>query len=320
MSTPAGDAGADGEGAGVAERAVADVLDEVRLVDERRQADPRHALRAHRRGRHALHARVARLEVHDPVAADAAADERAVGDDGRAVVRAPAAEGRARDPGAAASGSCVRATGGGRRGASAGSTRARIVRAPWSESSSPTERREHRRRPRRACRARGTVLPRLVQDAAELRLDERPLLLDHDHARRPTPRTPRIVSGTSGYVIASLRMRTPDGVEVVERHAEVGERLHDVEVGLAGAHDAERRARAAHRRRGRARCGARRPARRSSRCSTTSTSWFGIWCGPMVCERVVVPRLAVDEEVGRLARRVPVRRRGRRCRCRRRPR
>ena len=71
------DTGADGERSRVAQRPVPEVLDEVRLGDEGREADPRHALRAHRCGREAVHAAVARLEVHDPVATDAAADERA---------------------------------------------------------------------------------------------------------------------------------------------------------------------------------------------------------------------------------------------------
>jgi len=86
------DAGPDRQGSRVAERAVAQVLDDVRLGDERLEADPGHALGAHRRRRQGLHADVAGLEVHDAVAADSPADEGAVGCDGRPVMRASAAE------------------------------------------------------------------------------------------------------------------------------------------------------------------------------------------------------------------------------------
>ena len=89
------DTGPDGEGPGVAEGAVAQVLEQVGLVDERRQSYPGHALGPHGGRRQALHPLMTGLEVHDPVAAHAAADQRADGDHGGTVVRAAAAERRA---------------------------------------------------------------------------------------------------------------------------------------------------------------------------------------------------------------------------------
>ena len=50
----------------------------------------------------------------------------------------------------------------------------------------------------------------------------------------------RIVSGTTGYVMRELEHAHTRRVELVERQPEIGERLHDVEVRLARAHDAER--------------------------------------------------------------------------------
>ena len=119
------------------------------------------------------------------------------------------------------------------------------------------------RRRGRACPAPATVLPRLVEDAAQLRLDERPLLLDDDDRvdgvgeLRDRLRDQRV-----GH--RQLQHPDPEPVEVVERHAQVGERLHDVEVGLARAHDAQRRARCRARRRDRARCAGRTPGRRAA--------------------------------------------------------
>ena len=87
-----GDARPDGQAAGVAEGAVAEVLEQVAVADERRQPDPVRPLGPHRRGRHERLALVAGLEVDHAVAADAAPRDRAHRHDGRAVVRAAAAE------------------------------------------------------------------------------------------------------------------------------------------------------------------------------------------------------------------------------------
>ena len=98
MLTPAATDGLDGELAGVEVGAVADVLDEVIALEEVGHPDPLHALVAHA----AETADVAdALLVHQQrhrVAADAGADQRALGNLGAAVVRAARAEeGRARD-------------------------------------------------------------------------------------------------------------------------------------------------------------------------------------------------------------------------------
>ena len=73
-----GDGGADGERAGVEERAVADVLHEVLALEERRHADPLRALVAHRREAGDVADPLGLHQRHHRVAADAAADERAL--------------------------------------------------------------------------------------------------------------------------------------------------------------------------------------------------------------------------------------------------
>ena len=72
---PRGHRGADGQRARVMEGAVAQVLDEVRVVGERRQADPLRALAAHLRHAHQLPAAAALVERDHGVAADAHAHE-----------------------------------------------------------------------------------------------------------------------------------------------------------------------------------------------------------------------------------------------------
>ena len=83
---------------------------------------------------------------------------------------------------------------------------------------------------------------RLVQDAAQLPFDERPLLFDND----------QLVDGGSELEHCPLDQRVghrefqnphSDSREVIDRQAKVGERLYDVVVGLAGAHDAQSRTR-----------------------------------------------------------------------------
>ena len=74
------------------ERAVTEVLDEVIALDERRHADPLRALVAHRRDPGEIADAVGVHEHHHRVAADAAADQRALGHLGGGVVRAARAE------------------------------------------------------------------------------------------------------------------------------------------------------------------------------------------------------------------------------------
>ena len=224
MFDAGGDAGPDGEGAGVAERAVADVLDQVRFVDERRQPDPR----ARPRRPSGWAARlvmpgVAGLEVHDPVAADAAADERAVGDD----ASSGCAGSRCRSPGARrgtldAAADSVRVAAGvrGARERRAAPGRGSVATAAGVELAD-------RGRQRLAvavalAHAPATVLPRLVEDAAQLGLDERPLLLDdHDlvdrrrRTRGPSPRP----AGRSSPASGSARRRRSRSSSVTPRSA-----------------------------------------------------------------------------------------------------
>ena len=91
MSTPRRDRGADRQRAGVEERAVAEVLDEVVALEERRHADPLRALVAHRREPGDVADPLGLHQRDHRVAADAAADERALGHPGAEVVRAAAA-------------------------------------------------------------------------------------------------------------------------------------------------------------------------------------------------------------------------------------
>ena len=86
-----GDGGTYGERAGVEVRAVAEVLDDVLAVDERRHPDPLSALVAHRREPGDVADPLGLHQGDHRVAADAAADERARRDPGRDVVRAATA-------------------------------------------------------------------------------------------------------------------------------------------------------------------------------------------------------------------------------------
>ena len=89
---PGRDRRPDRQAAGVGEGAVADVLHEVLLRDERRQADPLRALAAHlRQPGDGADLRLGHQQDHR-VAADPAADQRSRRDLGRGVVRAARAE------------------------------------------------------------------------------------------------------------------------------------------------------------------------------------------------------------------------------------
>ena len=94
MSTPGGDRGADGERAGVEERAVAEVLDDVVALDEGRHADPLGALVAHRGEPDDVADPLGLHQGDHGVAADAGTDQRALGHVGAEVVRAAGAEER----------------------------------------------------------------------------------------------------------------------------------------------------------------------------------------------------------------------------------
>ena len=81
-----------------------------------------------------------------------------------------------------------------------------------------------------------------MQDAAQLCLDEGALLLDDDEL---VYRCAELDDGLAHHRVrhAELQDADADIGELLETDAEVGERLHDVEVRLACAHDADWRAR-----------------------------------------------------------------------------
>ena len=184
---------AHGQRAGVVEGAVAEVLDEVAVLGERRHADPLRALAAHLRDAGDL-ALALGVEQDHRVAADPAAHERALGRLDRRVVRAAGAEER-------------RALGHRQLGGAPGDRVEHRGCARSTESSS-------RRWPRRAASARAITsasrststgsrrspassrLPTMrgasggaVEQLLELGLDERPLLLHHDDLVEPLRRT-----------------------------------------------------------------------------------------------------------------------------------
>ena len=299
----------------MAERAVAQVLEDVAVADERRQPDPVHALGAHRRGRHEQLVGVAVLEVDHPVAADAAAGDRAHGHDGRAVVRASAAE--RRGAGGQVEQGEERATGARRRrgsrcGGQVGQDRAQHVDQPLGGQLAGAG---HEGAPVRVALAahRGRAAG-LVEDGPDLLLDERALLLDdQDLVARVGQRRHRRRDDRRGQ--GQLEDADADGGEVVGADAARLEGAEHVAVGAPGAHDAEAGAA----------LGAERPVeapgldpRLGGPQAAVEPQLLEVGPQDRAAGRVV-PRLAVDHE-----RRGPRRRGGRgRCRprrCRRRPR
>ena len=184
-----GDARLHGELAGVEERAVADVLEDVLDVGERRLPDPLRALAAHlgQPGDGAV--RAAGHRDHG-VAADAAAGHRALGHRGGAVVRAAGAEVRGRVAGSTSATAPVAA--------------AQLDRSSSTRRSGPAGARGQlavggdQRSPVRVLLAeiRGAS-GRAVEDVLDLGLDERGLVLDDEDLLEAVGE-PRTLSGPSG--------------------------------------------------------------------------------------------------------------------------
>ena len=227
--------GPDGERPGVRQRAVAKVLDEVRLGDERLQPDPRNALGPHRRRRQVPASGVAGLEVHDPVAADAAPGQHPVRQHRRPVVRTAAAVSRraARH----------RQRRGCRQEGKAGPFRGRGQSGP-----EPAQDLRHRvgvQLPGQGgeglagavalARDRGRDA-RLVQDSTQLHLDEGALFLDDgDLADRRGELEDRLLDEGVGQAEAKDADARARGVADAQAREGVG----DIEIGLARADDAE---------------------------------------------------------------------------------
>ena len=234
---PGSDRGADRERAGVVEGAVADVLDEVARGDERGCADPLRALASHLRDAGHL-AAPDRVEHHHRVAADACSDDRIVVRDRAARVRTPRAEERR------ALRSEMR---GGPRGdrveleqASAHSGvvgERQETRADRSGDGVAVERAGGRDQRAAALVAladdpwrRRDPVERLLDQA----LEERPLLLDHEHLVQ--------AGGEAAERVLVERVEHPDLQDPYRRcvaEAEVHERLAQVVVGGARGDDPE---------------------------------------------------------------------------------
>ncbi len=230
-----GDARPDGQAARVAERAVAEVLEQVAVADERRQPDPVRPLGPHRGGRDERLGAVAGLEVDHAVAADAAARDRADRHDRGPVVRAAAAEGGQpagdlgqREPGPPE-------TRGGRRGEIGDDPGEDGDEAVGGELAGH----RHEGRPGAVALAPdGGGQPRLVHDRPHLLLDERALLLDHEDL---VDRPGQLEHAGRGHRIGHRQLQDPDA-----RAGEVGradaarlQRPEHVAVRLARADDAQ---------------------------------------------------------------------------------
>ena len=224
------DARADREDPRVAQGPIAQVLEEVGLGHERSEPDPRHAFGAHRRRRQFGQLALARLEIHDAVATDAAADERALGHQRRAVVRAAAAV--FRGSGGRLERDHLQAVGARASGE---------LRQHAREHAGDLRRIElaHRRHERaaRAIALAGDAhaAARFMQDRAQLHLDERALLFDHNHGvDRTCERDDRLLDQRIGQRQLEQAHTAARG-----RCTEIDECLKHVEVGLACCHDAQ---------------------------------------------------------------------------------
>ena len=240
MSTPRGHGGADGQRAGVEERAVAEVLDQVVALDERRHADPLGALVAHRREPGDV-ADALRLHQGDHrVAPDAAADERPLGHPRRQVVRAAAAvERRAvdrqRDPRGrllARAAGAGRPRRGGRRGAGAAARaggRRRACRCPARAG------RRSRRGGRRPSGARPSRTSRSSRAARASGSSPR----STSTSARPWAKS-RICCSSTGTGISRWNRRIAGAAQVVvAAQAEQAERLAQLVVRVAAGGDAD---------------------------------------------------------------------------------
>ena len=242
---PVGDCGAHGQHPGVEQRAITDVLEQVRCVDERRHPEPLTAFAAHGTEPDDVAAAARVHQHHHRVAADTTTDDRAVGNLGRGVVRASGAE-----VGGAVDGQRDQLARHGRRGSEP-------VGEPLLESQSDSWCDQIRIEGARAGNQRRTVGRELANDDRTLGsrvehvldqpFEQRRLLLDDHDLCQPIGeladqrRVDRIRHGD---------LQQPDscGAELVgAAQAEQRQRLHHLEVGVAGGDDADPIRAGAHR-------------------------------------------------------------------------
>ncbi len=239
---PRGDRRAHRQRARVVEGAVAQVLDEVAVVGERRLADPLGALAAHLREPGDL-ALALGVEQDHRVAADPGPHERPLGRLDRGVVRAARAEERRalghRQLGAAG-GDLVEPAQVGLDGVELQAAAAQVARdRAGDQVGVHVELHRHQDvallvaladDPRRVRRA--------VERLLELGLDEGALLLDHeDLVEPPAELAHRALLERPDH--AQLEHADADALELALAEPEAAQRVHQVVVGLAGGDDAE---------------------------------------------------------------------------------
>ena len=258
------------------ERAVAHVLEPVRLAAEHRRADPLRALAAHLRGAGGA---VPREQRH-AVASDAAAGDRALGHHGRAVVRAARSRSTACGRGGRPATVTIRARAGRRR---AGSTCTSSRRRSAAGDDGDVEHAAggDERGPPSGSRLPVTTGASAVPYSSDFTCSSRKARFSSTTTISVSPSAnDRTIVGSSGQTSAGLRTRMPSASRSPKRDAEVGERGHDVAVGLARGEDAEpggdrdrarRRARRAARS-GAPRRGGRRPPPPRAASTTARTS------------------------------------------------
>ena len=243
-----GDVGADRQQPGMEIGTVAHVLEQVLARCEGRLPDPRGTLPAHVVQRQGV---ALGQPCREPVTADATHRQRPLGHTRRGVVRAARAEaGQAhqRALSAGESADCHRRLEGrepcSQRGIGLAAQQLGADQACEQQRIQLTARRHQRRAVRVALAgelrppARGQV----EQQARDLLLDDGALLLDHQQ-----------LLATRGEVRDARGLQRPHHRDLVDRDAEfggtrlvdaeLGQRVHHVEPGLAGAHDAEALAR-----------------------------------------------------------------------------
>ena len=235
--------GADRQQPAVLVGAVAEVLEHVAGAAERRDADPVGAFTTHVRARDRA---PRRLLLHHAVAADAGHRDAAVGQRGRAVVRAAAAEeGLALGVGTALPREGLQAQQPREPLAEAGVVlaqrrQARHQRLGDARRPQLAGRRQQRRALLVALADQPRALRRRqrVQDARELLLDEGALLLDDQHLLQPARELQRAFAlerpGQADLPDPDAERGAGGGVQT-----ELVERLAQVEVGLAAARDAQ---------------------------------------------------------------------------------
>ena len=243
MFTPAADGARIASEPGVVERAVAEVLDEVLVLDERRHADPLRALAAHLRDAGDVALALA-VEQDHRVAADAGADERAVGAGVELLCGQPLQKNGVRDIGSGAR--HVRATPSrcsrdarvevlvARRAAGCATrgrwrSRRRAARPRGAAASARPRRACRRSAGRRACRRAG----RLICSSRNGSFSSTTTI-----SSRPAANS-RTVSRSSGQGMRTCSRRMPRRSSAASSRPSRSQRAAQLAVGAAGGHDAE---------------------------------------------------------------------------------